>query len=137
MTTPGSGAGQAHRVGPVRHEYARVAGLSDERQSKTTLKVLPNLPNSPHIAKVLSTGCGTVRLRAWAGTHAESALFVVRGHRSSDACGSCRRRRRSVDDRVVAASTRRATRREITLRGARSLLARPAVQCSAGPARDP
>ena len=40
MTTPGSGAGRAHREGPVRHESGRLAGCSDRRQPTQTFPKL-------------------------------------------------------------------------------------------------
>jgi hypothetical protein len=38
MMTPLPGAGQTHRVGPVRHEFGSLAAVSDGRQRKTCSK---------------------------------------------------------------------------------------------------
>src|ERR1700755_916605 len=62
MTTPMPGAGRTHREGPVRHEWRRLAGLSDERQPQTCPKHAQNVMNSALKATSLLGTYGTVRL---------------------------------------------------------------------------
>src|SRR5665213_1982761 len=70
MTIPGQGMGHAHREGPVRHVRARLATFSDDRQRTTVTDDRKNLCFSARSGKSLLERCGTVRVRAWAGTHA-------------------------------------------------------------------
>src|SRR6266536_1934181 len=128
ITTPGEGPGRAHREGPVRHEFSRLPRLSDERQPKSPATVCRNMFISARSTVLLQRDCGTVRVRAWAGTHAAAASIAARRNRPGSAghAGCWRSRFVAID----GFATRRigCTRGEITQRGARAVFARPAAR---------